>query len=379
MILYKNRYIRVNNDSLIYVMLFGLLAIQIGLPLKYYVLVSVGTWSVLIGTVLAFIFRAKSGVDINMLTVIAISSMVVVSMLCSFTVSYQGFVASLSFLEIPILISAYPNVCERKKIRKTIYICFILLALFYIGISFTSLSNIYYNDYGEKQVPFLTLGYKNPNQTSMYLVTCFIILICLMLETRKIKFKILSGVLAITMLYLIVQTLSRTGLLVCIIFVLLTFCLRKTGIPLILHLIAFALPIMFFVITLIWSDALQTLSILGEDFETGRLEIYRDFLNELTPIRFLIGWHPMHFTNLHNAILTIFATTGIFCTGSYVFFLYKKLQFLLQFINSRRIGKNALIGLYCIMIYMSVESAFLVSGGAFAVMFFSLYILCVTE
>ena len=81
MILYKNRYIRVNNDSLIYVMLFGLLAIQIGLPLKYYVLVSVGTWSVLIGTVLAFIFRAKSGVDINMLTVIAISSMVVVSML----------------------------------------------------------------------------------------------------------------------------------------------------------------------------------------------------------------------------------------------------------------------------------------------------------
>lgn len=377
--LQKFRDIKIEAETLIYVILFGMMAIQIALPLRIYSLVSLGTWSIVISSIVAFLMRMRISVEKNMLMVMALTWVVVMSMLCSSTLSYKGLVASISFLEIPLLISSYPEVQHGEKIRKAVYVCFVLLSVFYIALSFTHFSNIYYTDYGERYMSFLTLGYNNPNETAMYLFVCMIVNSCLFMESHKLITKLFSAFLIVSIVVLIWRTLSRTSLVVCILYIFLLLCCRKKKIPSFIHTISFIIPSAFFVITIVFNEALMNYTLWGESIETGRMDIYMNFLNELNGWKILIGWYPVCFENLHNAILTIFATIGIFGTGIYIFFLNTKLRYLLSYIDAMSVEKYSLLGLYCILIYMSSESAFLISGGAFAVMVISVYLLSITD
>lgn len=377
--LQKFRYIKIGAETLIYVILFGMMLIQIALPFKIYSLVSLGTWIIVISSMFAFIIRILRGVDKNMLMVIALMVIIVVSMLCSFTLSYKGFSAALSFLEIPLLICAYPEVRSGKQIRKAVYACFGLLSVFYIALSFTDLANIYYTDYGKKQMSFLTLGYNNPNETAMYLFVTIIVLSCFFMESHKLFNKISSVILIVLMVALIWRTSSRTSLVVCIFYLFMLLYYQKRKLSSYLRIISNIIPIAFFVLTIIFEESLMEIMLLGETVETGRLYIYKDFLNSLNPWRFLVGWYPYYFENLHNAILTIFSTIGVVGTGIYLGFLNIKLRYIHNSINIMSVEKFSLLGLYCIIIYMSAESAFFVSGGAFAVMFISIYLLCITD
>ncbi len=371
--------IEIGTETLIYVILFGMMTIQIALPLRIYSLVSLGTWSIVISSIVAFLMRMRRSIDKNMLIVMALAWMVVVSMLCSFTFSYKGLVAAISFLEIPLLICSYPEARHGKRIRNVVYACFVLLSVFYIVLSFTHFANIYYTDYGERHMSFLTLGYNNPNETAMYLFVCTIVNSCLFMESRQLITKFFSAFLIVSMVALIWHTLSRTSLVVCILYFSCIAMLLKKNIPSFIHTISFIIPIAFFVVTIIFNEALMNYTLWGESIETGRMDIYMNFLNELNGWKILIGWYPICFENLHNAILTIFATIGIFGTGIYIFFLNTKLRYLLSCIDAMSVGKYSLLGLYCILIYMSSESAFLISGGAFAVMIFSVYLLSITD
>ena len=370
--------IKIEAETLIYVILFGMMAIQIALPLRIYSLVSLGTWSIVISSIVAFLMRMRISVEKNMLMVMALTWVVVMSMLCSSTLSYKGLVAAISFLEIPLFICSYPDARYGEQIRKAVYACFVLLSVFYIALSFTHFSNIYYTDYGERYMSFLTLGYNNPNETAMYLFVCMIVNSCLFMESHKLITKLFSAFLIVSIVVLIWRTLSRTSLVVCILYIFLLLCCRKKKIPSFIHTISFIIPSAFFVITIAFNESMMHYTLLGDSIETGRMDIYMNFLSELNGWKILIGWYPACFKNLHNGFLSIFATIGIFGTGIYIFFLNTKFRYILSCIDAMSVEKYSLLGLYCILIYMSSESAFLTSGGAFAVMIISIYLLSIT-
>lgn len=377
--LQKFRDAEIESETLIYVVLFGMMVIQVSLPLGIYSLVSLCTWSIVISSIVAFFMRMRISVDQNMFIVMALLCVLVMSMLCSSTLSYKGVVAAISFLELPLLISSYPEVRNSEKIRKMVYIVFVLLSVFYIVMSFTNFANIFYSDYGEIQTSFLSLGYNNPNETAMYLFVCMIVNSCLFMESRKLSIRIFSAFLIVSIVDLIWRTLARTSLALCILYYFCIIILLKKKIPSFIHNISFIIPIAFFVVTIVFNEALMNYTLLGDSIETGRMDIYMSFLNDLNVWKILFGSYSVCFENLHNGMLTIFATIGILGTGIYMFFLNAKFRYILTSVDATSAGKHSLLGLYCILIYMSTESAFLVSGGAFAVMVFSIYLLSITD
>lgn len=374
------RQLRVGMETPIYILLFGLMAIQIALPLRINFIVSLGTWAIFISTIVAFVITAmaRKNRDRYFLIIIALIVTVALSMLCSFSISYQNFVVALSFLEIPLFMVAYPSV-NNENIRKTIYRCFVILSVYYILVGFTSLANVYYTKYGERQMEFLTLGYNNPNETAMYLFACLIVLVAMWVEIKSIAAKIFVVVDIALVGRLLWLTLSRTGALMSALFLVLVICLWKVRIPKIIRIVSILIPLIFLLVTFIFDELLLYWSVMGETLETGRADIYVKVLDKLNVIRFLVGGYEFNFKNLHNALWTVFATVGILGAGTYFWFINAKIRDVHQSIKDKGVGKVALIGLLCIFIYTSTEAAFLTSGGTFAAIVISIYLLSVSD
>ncbi len=373
--LQKFRYITIDAETLIYIIIFGMMAIQFALPFRVYSIVSLGTWCIFFSSVFAFILRIIRGIDKNVFSVIVLAIILFISMICSFSVSYENFTSAFSFLEIPLIICAYPKLKNSRRIRKLLYGCYSLLAVLYIVLSFMSISNIYYDEYGEKYMDFMTLGYNNPNQIAMYLFINIIVLGILFFDSKKIITKIFSAIMICILVALVLGTLSRTSFVVSVFYIIGLVYFRKKRIPSALRIASFVIPIAFFFLTIVFHKLMSSLMLFGEKIETGRFEIYVNFLKELDLIRFLFGWYPFQFNNLHNAFLTIFSTAGLLGLGIYIEFLNSKLRYLQSCQRKNGAEKYSVFGLCCILIYMSAESAIMVSGGAFAVMFVSVYLL----
>ena len=186
--LYYSSRVRLSIETPIHLMLVGMMSIQIAYPIRINALVSLGTWMIVAAALMAFALAVvKQRInDRYLFNIIILSICVLLSLIFSFSWSYQDVVVAFSFIEIPLFLAAYPKVRERSVVRK-IFACYIVLSIYYLVLSFSTLSNIYYTQYGSKTMGFLTLGYNNPNETAMHLFACFIILVA-MLSNLKNRF-----------------------------------------------------------------------------------------------------------------------------------------------------------------------------------------------
>lgn len=372
------RYVRINAETPIYIMLIGMMVIQLFIPLRISFMVSLGIWAIFASSIFSFVVagipRKKNNQYLFIVLVMILN--IFFSMLCAFALSYRGLVVALSFLEIPLFMAAYPNI-NNSSIRKAVYRCFVILSVYYIILSFTSLSNIYYMKYGVRQMEFLTLGYNNPNETAMYLFACLIVLVSLWFELKTFATKVFLAVDIALILRLLWLTLSRTGVLLGVLFLVLTLCFRKNRIPNFVRNISVMIPLVFLFLTLTLNEWLLNWNVLGEQVETGRGAVYGRVIENLDLLAILVGRYNFYFENLHNAFWTIFATIGIFGTALYWGFMNSKFRVIQNQIKVNDVGKVALIGLLCIFVYTSTEAAFLTSGGTFAAMFISIYLLSV--
>ena len=170
----SSKQIRIGFETPIYLMLIGMMAIQIAKPLRINFIVSMGTWMIIISTVVAFVLAVmlRKIRDQYLFNIIVLGVCVCASIAASFVWRYQEIVSALSFLEIPILMASYEK-SKEKNVKKTIYACYIILSVYYSLISLTPLANIYYTEYGTTQMNFMTLGYSNPNETAMHLIVFY--------------------------------------------------------------------------------------------------------------------------------------------------------------------------------------------------------------
>lgn len=371
----KNDY-RENSVFPIIILLIGYVVLQIATPLQMKQLMSAGTWMIVFSSIIAVVsFAIKGGIlknDNSIFIMILLFTSVVLSMIFANNVNYNGVVAAFCFLEIPFFLISYDSI-ESKKLINLIYLVFFILSVYYIALSFSSLSNVYYTKYGLREMEFVSLGYNNPNETSMYLVTCFIVIVSMFFGIKNRLLRTAIIIDSVLLLQIIYKTQSRTGIVASVVFIVSLFIFRKRKIPKIIKEIAFLVCLAFLFITVFFYDEMASLELLGETLETGRYEIYENIIKQMSFEKFLFGDFTIHFQNLHNSVLTVFATVGVFGTLAFFDLLYKK-------INVNKTNNNvALIGILCLIMTTATEGALLTKGSAFAASFLSVYFLCITN
>lgn len=374
----SSKRLRLSTEMPIYIMLIGMLLIQIGNPQQIDIIVSLGTWLILFSAVISFMSallnsRIEKGA---LLRYVLLSVVVLCSVIISFSWQYRNIVVALSFLELPLFFLAYKK-DSSKYVARAIYATFLILSVVYSIISLTPLANIYYTEYGSRQKEFLTLGYNNPNETAMYLFVCLIVLIVLFSKLKHRLGRLIVAVDIGLILRLLVLTQSRTAILMSCLFILLAMVYKKGYTSKQFRIFCLFLPVLFIFLIFLNQYFDLDIYILSETLDTGRSDIYSTVLNEMSLSDFLFGVFEFQFQNLHNAYWSIFATIGFIGVILFISILDIKLRQLQERARVENDMRIALIGLLCIILYTSTEAAYLTAGGTWAASVMSVFLLCV--
>ncbi len=274
------------------------------------------------------------------------------------------------FLMLPILLWTARTMPYPEIYRAVAVTGGALLSVFYLLVAHTTLATAF----GVKIyiLEALTLGYRNPNETGMYLLlTIFLTLYGASIMRRRIQISFVLLALAASQMHLMYMTASRTGIVVaaaCLAVFLLTIIppLRYILVSRAVCILVLLVPIAFFVMS--YFDLFRTFDIrfLNEIVETGRHELYREAIASLSPLDFLIGDTVTYANvNLHNAYLSTLCAYGALILVNLIVILI----FTLRRARTARYshaGSLAYGFALCIIIQSSTESALLFSGGLFA-------------
>lgn len=365
----------------IYLMLLGMMFIQIATPLYKTAFVSLGTWIIVFSSLFAFVmalyFKKMNNNDLLFIIILCIS--ILLSVLLSSEFSYSSIISAGCFLEVPIFLGSYTQL-DKNKIRNFIYLCFVLLSIYYILLSLSPFSNIYYTDYDSVQLSSLTLGYSNPNETAIYLMICAIVIFSLLMQVKNIILKIVVFVDLLSVFYLIWLAASRTIIIISIFLIVCVIIFYKRRIPYWFRTMSFCISYIFIIATLFFYDFFTSIQLMGDSLETGRFSIYETVLEGMDAIKFLFGDFSFGFNNLHNGFWCVFATIGSFGVLTFFIFLNYKIKNV-QYNTEKNIGtdKIALIGLFCIIISTATEAALISAGSTFAASTISVYLLSISK
>ncbi|MBQ8747339.1 MAG: hypothetical protein IJZ08_05660 [Clostridia bacterium] len=363
------RVVPVTNKSR-YVALIAMALILVSQPWGQTVLVSIGTWMIFFAAfydmMKAFRMRFTRPSAIVLFSILILS---LFSLVAAAGFTYKSFVALFCFWEIPIFLQFSTQNITRNFAKKVYYL-FLGLATYYLFLALSPLAFNYKGPYGIVQLSSLTLGYQNPNQTGMYLLVCFFILLGATTFFEEMKWKIIYAAASAVVGILIILTDSRACILLAIGYTIYYIFFRKNSWPAltaILTKIAFIIPIAVFVFIIGFQQTSQNIQLLGEVFDTGRFAIYTDVFKQYNFMEFVLGsFVEYRYENLHNAYLSVFATSGIFVVVFFVLFL--RGRFLEIHKNVTRCYQQlAYIGLLMLIVHMSIEAAFFTAGSVYAI------------
>lgn len=376
---FKIRFKQNLTEFLIYSLIVSLLMILFFEPFAVTFFTGLGVWVAFIAIVLIVIVAAiEKRIYKTPITVCTVlfAVIAVFSIIISNQMSYKSIVMLMSALEIPLFMLSVSRLSS-ERLTKCIYKTFVLISLFFIALSFTSLAHIFKNEYGVSQQEFLTLGYGNPNKTGMLLFACFAVLLSYLFSEDNLIKKLLLTADAAYILVLIFQTLSRACTIIAVLLLIFSFVKSKK----IINVFAKAcciVPLIFAPLFILFPTQIMQSKILGETLDTGRLSIYLNVLKNMTVKNFIIGNYTYQFSNLHNVYITVFATVGVIGVV-----LFAVLYF---FINSKlsttyddKQSKVAFLAISLYALHSSVEAAMFLSGSLYATIIILLYVLCINK
>lgn len=376
--------LRIDKNTHIYLLLFGMLPIFFAQPFKNATIVSLGTTIVVGATLLAafngFLVRgmkeSKDSLRRNDSILVFLIMSAAMSFIYGGRYSYSRIVPLICFLECPILLFSAKQ--SAKKIRMLIYIMFYVFSLYCIYVYFSPEAYKYMNKYGVTEIDELTLGLPNPNQTAMYLLAVFFVLCIAITEAKKNLTKVPFAFSAVIMLYFIYLTKSRTALVIAGGFVVFLLPVVNKRFSKILVKVSLIVPIVFAGLLIVFKDFFASILFMDEILDTGRVEIFSEALNSLTVSKVFLGNYEQYAShNLHNIFISIFVEYGIITAILFVFFMkhaITKVMFHFSTQNKRRM--LASVGFALLMIFSSTEAAFYIGGSIYAGFVFVIYYLC---
>lgn len=354
-------------------LLLGMLLIQVANPFGKSSIVSLGTWTIFLATFscLVYIVLTKKLDNLSFICLLGMFILSILSMLFNDSFSFDSMVSIMCFLEIPIFLCFIEDM-GIKNLRKSIYIVFVALSLFYIFLSFLPFSHEYKNNFGITTIKELTLGYRNPNEVAVYLFIDFIIIVIAFLDFKNKLIKTFLLVDLCYIFYLINLTGSRTIIILAVFFVLFTILYRNRKIGAKFVLFSLLMPLLFILLLKVFGEKI----LLGEFIETGRLEIYARVLENINILKLFFGYVEGGFTNYHNIYISIFSLLGVLGLVLYVSLIYFKIKQLLESANNRT-NVLAILGVLFLIISSSAESALFVAGSVFAASVISVFLLSI--
>lgn len=280
------------------------------------------------------------------------------------------------FLLFPIMLGYSGLFRIDSRAKTVIYIYYILLSVLLIRLYHSDLRHAYDGGYGVAQIREVTLGYANPNQAAMYTLLSTMALFSgvFYFKSKYMKAFLLAD--GFYMAWIMMQTESRTVLILIVTFAVLTIISLRRELPEKCVDWAIALPAIYLFLLPIMDFLQQSFTFQGEGIYNGRERIFERYYDRLNILTFLIGdMNTFQFTNLHNGYLAIAASVGVIACICYVYFLRLILSRNRPDANSPVNERVAFIGALCTVMYVSTEAAFMVGGSNYAFMLFSLYVI----
>ena len=356
--------------------IFAMMGILLALPYQNNSLISLGTYTIAGCAVVMFVryfIDHLQYVPWEEIVFVGLAVMCVIAVLVDRAVSFASLVSVICFLEIPMFM-----LCAKETMTKKPAIIFLwvqyILSFYYIYLSRTDKANYYIGFYGTTTIDELTLGYHNPNETAMYLFTCFLSLLIAFLFYKRFILRLMFGINAVMIFRLVWLTESRAGIVSCALAVVAFILIKLIPVGKFVTKIAIAVPWLMVAAIYFFNDALVEIEFLGSSVETGRIDVFQNALKGMNFFRFLFGNFSISFNNMHNVYITVFATIGIFGVILYSSYLSNSLISQSDKVVNNLSEKMAYVGVLLFVIYSSVEAAMMVSGSAYAVCFTGIYV-----
>ncbi len=288
-------------------------------------------------------------------------------------------VSYMCFLMLPGCCVLYRHAGQVQKLKKAIYFASICYAVLFIALIYAPNSHVAYGHYGLEEVEELTLGYQNPNETAIYVMLTFFFLVAAFFGMKKRIWKGISGVLVVQMLYIVLQTQSRTCIVLCVAFLVLTLLQKWFRIKGKTLKVAVILPAAVLFVMMEFPQWIARLRFMGEVADTGRVLLFKNYFNNWGMSQALLGDFAKYGSgNMHNSFLTLMAMFGIPMAIYYMYFLYK---------NTTAYSKNAenpvaylgYVGWIMMIIHGVAEGTLLAAGTVYAGLMGLLLVLMLPE
>ena len=285
------------------------------------------------------------------------------------------------FFMLPVSLLLYKNVYNVSFIKKAIYRFNWIYTILWTLLSFSSVSHIFYGEYGRETIDALTLGYSNPNQTGIYLMISFIIALSAFQRNIKKEYKAAYLIQALWAFILVCQTQSRTCIIISIAVLLIWLFKGVLKIGNKVTIICFCLPLLMAFLLLLGGEKIQDVLIFNEEFDTGRINLFSSVVARLTPSTFLVGnFGSWIGGNLHNSYFTIFAIFGVLGLVVYGVFLWEIVKDYYTQINKKSPSAMvAYIGVLAVIVHGSTESTLLTAGMVYGSLVSLIFILTLNE
>ncbi len=367
------KIVGIYKKCIMYLCLLGFVLIMIAQPQGYGLLISAGTALIAMGTISSIVLRRDriTRMDRSLFWLL-------VGCLCSvskeLSVSSENIVALVCFVELPILMGVF-----RKRryggFIDLVYKVVFALSVYYIALRATPLAFRFRNIYGISNIGQLTLGLPNPNQTGIYLMVLFMIMVnATLYYSKKTVRAVLCSVCA-ALFFLIIETQSRASMIISGLFGIWTIFFRKVRIRRWHIIVGLLFPVVIMLFVLTGSALYSGIQVLGEAFDTGRIVIYRRIFEDTSLFSILFGrFNTFRFVNMHNVVASVFATIGLVPTAAFLYFIYQKCCLVCRSVLNER-QNNALTAFLLLFMHSSMEAAVFTNGSAYAVLAAMLFLL----
>ena len=356
----------------------GLLLSLCGASLGIATINSLGVWMIfgaVVGVSVLGISKTKENV-FSLLLIIAIIVIAFISMLYSDELSYKNIVNLLSFLEIPLFIVFTEPIDSNRRIKSACFFA-VLISVLYLYLFFSPRSHYYTTQYGVRIINDLTLGFSNPNETGIHLISCLSLLCAAVFFVKKKFLRVILLVDTVVISYFVVETLSRASILVGLLLIVMIIpVVRRKHVSKAFQQLCFLSPFFSFLIVLLFPNYLFSMQLFGETVDTGRVSLLLSRFTSLNFIEWIVGDYSYTFENSLNAYLSIFLTVGLIALIAFLVII----KYGLKTCNLNATTSYNKIGFLAVLMFIvhaSVESANFVAGSFYAASFFGMYVIAI--
>lgn len=347
------------------------------------ILIRLISWFILIGSFIQFLSVLRYRKTFHEFNLILAVVIILIAFLSLFLggLSYDGFIEYLKFVSMILIWIIYPYV-NINKLKNICKISFLIQALLLVFFSQQQFAYEYIDDGVVRVSESLTLGFNNPNLTSMIVFYVLVAILSFNMDNNSFITKAFYAILLMFLYYLIVKTDCRTTMFMSVLLTASFFLINKTQFIAklvsrkIITLLTLALPLLYCVLYVYLSNLpeLRNVEFMGKPIFSGRQYLYVDLFSTLSenPIVGLCGKYK--FANAHNGMLTILLNTGFLGLLFYLVYNYKNLRTISKGI-SRPNEVFYFIAIIAIFVNSCNEAAILVSANLFYVYFMCLLVM----